>query len=133
MPVDRWSERLARVDLAVDRQMATPVRITPMITSDFSGAQPDPARPAFETEGLLVVTRGETDLGGNTSKVFTARASTHPAELQIMTAKLPAGWDIRADDRAETLAFGDRYTVAWLDRQHPGRIVLHLTQTGTRK
>jgi hypothetical protein len=129
--VDRWSDRLARVDLAVDRVMATPVRITPMLVSDFRGAVPDPPRPAFETEGVLTATRAETDGGGSASKVFPSRMTTHPTELQIMTAKLP-GYELRADDRVEALAFGDRYTISRIDRHHPGRIVLHLTQIGTK-
>jgi hypothetical protein len=131
-PVDRWSDRLTRVDLAVDRVMATPVRITPMAVHDFGGAQPDPARPAFETEGVLTATRAETDLGGGASRVLASRITTHPTELQIMTAKLPPGCELRADDRVEALAFGDRYTISRLDRHHPGRIVLHLAQTGPR-
>lgn len=127
---DRWSDRLARVDQAVDRVMSESVRFVPVREGDFSGATPDPDRPAFDAEGVLAFRRGEEDIGGNAAHLRNARVVTAHAELQVMKAKLPAGFDIRKDDRVEAVAKGLLFKIERVDRQHPGRLAFILSIVG---
>lgn len=124
---DRWRDRLARVDRAVDRVMSEAVRITPMRVGDFSGAVPDTDRPAFETDGVLTIDRGETDMGGNAARLRNVQLPTARAELQIIKTRIPAGSNLRKDDRVEALDQGLTFKVERVDRQHPGRLVLMLS------
>lgn len=124
---DRWSDRLARVDQAVDRVMSESVRFVPVREGDFSGVTPDPDRPAIDAEGVLTFRRGEEDIGGNAAHLRKARVVTAHAELQVMRAKLPAGFDIRKDDRVEAVAKGLVFKIERVDRQHPGRLAFVLS------
>lgn len=124
---DRWSDRLARIDQAVDRAMSESVRIVPVREADFAGVTPDPDRPAVDVEGVLTFRRGEEDIGGNAAHLRNARVVTAHAELQVMRTKLPAGFDIRKDDRVEVVAKGLVFKIERVDRQHPGRLAFVLS------
>lgn len=125
--MNRWRDRLDRVDRAVDRVMSELLRIEPMRTGDFAGAQADPDRLAFEVEGVLTIARGETDMGGNAAHLRNARIVTAAATAQIMTVHLPAGAEIRKDDRVIAVDQCLVFKVERPDREHPGRLALVLS------
>lgn len=127
---DRWSDRLARIDQAVDRVMSETVRITPVVEGDYSETAADPNRLAFDVEGVLVRGRGESDLGGNSRHVRNVRIVTADAELHIQKVLLTGLPEVRKNDRVSALAVGETYKVERIDRSHPGRIVLHLSADG---
>ncbi|HML28957.1 MAG TPA: hypothetical protein PKE16_08975 [Hyphomicrobium sp.] len=120
--VDRWKDRLGRVDRAVDRVMSEEIVITPMLPADYATPARDEARPIIKTIGLLHVDRGENDIGGNSRHVRNARV-----RLEITKSILPAGADIRENDLVDATDKGEHYKVDWIDRQHPGRLVLMLS------
>lgn len=124
---DRWSDRLARIDQAVDRVMSEAVRFVPVREADFSGVTPDPERAAVDTEGVLTFRRGDDDIGGNAAHLRNARIVTAHAELQVMRTKLPATFDIRKDDRVEAVDKGLVFKIERVDRQHPGRMAFVLS------
>jgi hypothetical protein len=127
---DRWKDRLARVDRAVDRVMSESIRITPMLSSDYANPVRDTSRPIIEIEATLFVDRGETDIGGNSRHVRNARVTTSPARLEIMKSKLLPGYDIRKNDAVEAVDKGEHYKIEWIDPRHAGRLVIMLAAVG---
>lgn len=127
---DRWKDRLARVDRAVDRVMSESIRITPMLSGDYSANARDHSRPIIEVIATLFVDRGETDIGGNSRHVRNARLVTAPSRLEIMKSKLPPGFDIRKNDAVEAVDKGEHYKIEWIDPRHPGRLVIMLADIG---
>lgn len=125
--VDRWKDRLGRVDRAVDRVMSEEIVITPMLPADYATPTRDEARPIVKTIGLLHVDRGESDIGGNSRHVRNARVRVSPTRLEITKSILPTGADIRENDLVDATDRGEHYKVDWIDRQHPGRLVLMLS------
>lgn len=126
---DPWTRRLARLDTRLDRHVGEAVRVEPMVRGDHRVGV-DPARPEFQTVGVLTIRRGDTDLGGNTAQLRNAQLRTSPTELAIMRDKLPAGAVIKKGDRIVALATGATYTVERLDREHEGRVVFVLSADG---
>ena len=124
---DRWKDRLARVDRAIDRVMAETVRIVPVVEGDFGGAAADPARPAFEVDAVVTILRGETDLGGSAQHLRNVQVRTARAEAQIDRRHLPAGVEIRKSDRLIAIDQGLVFRIERLDSEHPGRLALELT------
>lgn len=127
---DRWRDRLARIDRAVDRTMSESIRFVPVREGDFSGAVPDPDRAAVDVVGVLTFRRGEDDLGGNAAHLRNARIVTAHADLQVMRAKLPVGFEPRKDDRVEAVDQGLTFKIERIDRQHPGRLAFLLSIVG---
>jgi len=128
---DRWRDRLERVDQAVDRVMSETLQIVPMLESEYSSRQTDPARAAFEVEGVLSVERGDTDLGGSSRQIRNARVTTSKAELQIQTVLLVGRPEIRKNDRVFSTAKDTTFKVDRIDRLHPGRLAFTLSIDGS--
>jgi hypothetical protein len=124
--VDRWKDRLGRVDRAVDRAMSEGIIITPMLSGDYDADQRDDSRPIINTVGVLHVDRDEDHIGGNTRHIRNARVRLSPSRLEIDKNILPPGYDIRKNDAVEAVDKGNHYKVEWIDRQNPGRLVIML-------
>ena len=124
---DRWKDRLARVDRAIDRAMSETLAVFPMLAGDFTAAVADPDREAFEVDGVLTIHRGETDFGGVAEHLRTMQLRTARAEAQIIKTKLPAGAEIRKGDRIVAVDQGLAFAVDRIDTEHPGRLALTLT------
>lgn len=124
---DRWKNRLARIDRAVDRVMSETVRFVPVRDADFSGVVPDPQRLSFVVDGVLVIDRGETDTGGNALRLRNTQVRTAKAELQIMKSLLPPGFKARKNDRFEAVDQGLVFKIERIDREHEGRVAFVLS------
>lgn len=127
--VDRWSDRLARVDRAIDLVMSETVRIVPQRASDFADAVEDEDRPAVNVLAVLTIWRGEADMGGDDNHIRNARVATQRAELQVQKSLL-SGLEIRKNDRVEAPAKNMAFHVDRVDRYHPGRVALSLSYIG---
>lgn len=125
--MDRWRDRLARVDRAIDRVMAETVRIVPVVEGDFGGVAADPVRPAFEVDAVVTIRRGETDLGGSAQHLRNTQVRTARAEAQIERSRLPAGVELRKGDRLVAVDQGLAFRIERLDGEYPGRLALELT------
>lgn len=125
---DRWKDRLERIDRAVDRAMSEAIRIVPMRVSDFRGATADPDRTAVTVAAVLTMGHGgDTDLGGSAQEIRASRVRTASAEVQITRSQLPAGYEIRKGDHVEAIDHGLTFVVERVDREHRGRLPLHLS------
>lgn len=127
--VDRWSDRLAKVDQAVDRVMSETVRFVPMVVGPYAAA-PDESREEFELLAVLYTGAGETDLGGNANNMMLSRVVTSRATLEVRKDIWPVGAEIRKNDEVDAVAKGRRYKIESVDRQHPSQLVFHLTIVG---
>lgn len=127
--VDRWSDRLAKVDQAVDRVMSETVRFFPMVVGSYAAA-PDETRAEFELPAVLYTGAGETDLGGNANNTLLSRVVTSRATLEVRKDVWPVGAVIRKNDEVEAIAKGRRYRIESSDQQHPSQFIFHLTIVG---
>jgi len=124
--VDRWKDRLGRVDRAVDRVMSEAIKITPMLSSDYVAEARDNSRPIIETVGLLHIDRDEDHIGGDSRHIRNARIRLSPSRLEIDKNILPPGYDIRKDDAVEAVDKNLKFKIDWIDPQNPGRLVVML-------
>jgi len=127
---DPWASRLSRLDEAIDKHFAERLRVLPRAPAagEYSADQVDPDRAEFEVQGRLHIGRGQADLGGDGTRMWSTKILVGEAMAEISDARMPAGFEFRKGDRIEALDRGINFVVETADPHEQGLVVVKLSR-----
>jgi hypothetical protein len=133
-----FADALAAAREAVTGTYAQPMIVTAMVASEYRGASPDPARPAFTVPGILhehVVQRRGVDEatlvertdGGRPGGRFGVDVAAAPIRISFDLVDL-GGWEPPSNTRITVEASGRVFEVTHPAPRAAERIVLFVTE-----
>jgi hypothetical protein len=135
-----WRTLVAGMDVAIDSQLAEPMRFLPWDRGEYDDGAPDTSRRFVDTLAILRLDQDTVGTAGGPAERlgqnFAGRTENEPVRLSVDSAAVRAA-ALRQGDRVHALdplragTVDEWFEIKWLGSDASGRLNVHLSRLVT--